>query len=526
QEAASQIALAVENMRAYEEAQHEVALRQQAEESLRAMHQFSQDIINGASEGIIVYDSALRYVVFNRFMENLTGKRAEEVLGKYAPDTFPFLREKGMEAMLRRALEGETVTCPDILIRMPTGREVWELNQYTPHRDAQGNIIGVIALISDITQRKQAEEALRKALAEVEELKNRLQAENVYLQEEIRREHDFVEMVGSSPALLAALRKVEQVAATDSTVLILGETGTGKELIARAIHNRSTRRDRPLVKVNCAAISAGLVESELFGHTKGAFTGALERRVGRFELADGGTIFLDEVGELPLETQVKLLRVLQDGEFEPVGSSKTVRVDVRVIAATNRNLEQAVREGRFRADLYYRLNVFPLDVPPLRARLSDLPQLVMFFVSRLSRKFGKRVDAVSQETMERLASYPWPGNIRELQNIVERAVVLAQGPVLTLGHDLLPVQAGVSPPDESPAEVVRALASTTPERPRASDPLPSGIATLEEMERSHILAALRQCRGVVEGPRGAAKVLNLHPNTLRSRMKKLGVKRV
>src|SRR5439155_153753 len=230
-----------------------------------------------------------------------------------------------------------------------------------------------------------------KAYHEIAALKARLEHENVYLQEEIHREHNFVEMVGSSPALLAALRKVEHVAPTDSTVLIYGETGTGKELIARAIHNRSARKDRPLVKVNCSALSAGLVESELFGHVKGAFTGALERRVGRFELADGGTIFLDEVGELPLDTQIKLLRVLQEQEFEPVGSSRTLRVDVRVIAATNRDLQEAVRTGRFRPDLFYRLNVFPIAIPPLRERRADIPQLVMFFLSRFSRSLGKQI---------------------------------------------------------------------------------------------------------------------------------------
>ncbi len=278
-----------------------------------------------------------------------------------------------------------------------------------------------------------------KAFEQVEALKVRLERENVYLQEEIGREHNFVEMVGASPALLAALRKVEQVAATDTTVLISGETGTGKELIARAIHSRSARKDRPLVKVNCAAISAGLVESELFGHVKGAFTGAIERRLGRFELADGGTIFLDEVGELALETQVKLLRVLQEREFEPVGSSRALHVDVRVIAATNRDLQAAVRAERFRTDLFYRLNVFPLEVPPLRARPSDIPQLATYFLARFARKFGRRVDTIPPHTLDRLLRYPWPGNIRELQNVIERAAILCEGPALELDDDLLPV---------------------------------------------------------------------------------------
>jgi formate hydrogenlyase transcriptional activator len=392
---------------------------------------------------------------------------------------------------------------------------------------ARGRSIGAMNLASRVTgQYSEAdaeflqEVANQIALAvenmtvyeEIAALKARLENENVYLQEEIRREHNFVEMVGSSSALLAALRTVEQVAPTDSTVLVSGETGTGKELIARAIHSRSARKDRALVKVNCAAISAGLVESELFGHVKGAFTGAIERRVGRFELAHGGTIFLDEVGELPLETQVKLLRVLQEQEFEPVGSSKSVRVDVRVIAATSRDLAEAIAGGRFRSDLFYRLNVFPLRVPPLRQRAADVPQLVTFFLGRFSKKFGRRIDRVSEETMNRLVRYPWPGNIRELQNVIERAVVLCQGSVLELDQDLLPAT--------SVETAVSSAASAA-----APDRAPSGLATLEEMERAHILAALEETGWLIEGPKGAAKVLALHPNTLRSRMERLAIKR-
>jgi formate hydrogenlyase transcriptional activator len=398
-----------------------------------------------------------------------------------------------------------------------------------PLFDAAGQVIGHLAVLDDRPmlanpwaqsimrifsaragaelERLQVEKELRRTMAELEALKNRLQAENVYLQEEIHREHNFEEMVGASPALLDVLRKIDMVAPTDATVLIVGETGSGKELVARAIHQRGARKGRPLVKVNCGAISAGLVESELFGHVKGAFTGALERRVGRFELAHGGTIFLDEVGELPPDTQVKLLRVLQEGEFEPVGSSKTVRVDVRVIAATNRNLEQAVEAGRFRADLYYRLNVFPLRVPPLRERRTDVPQLVMYFLSLYAKQFGKRIDAVSPETMDYLTRHHWSGNIRELQNIVERAVIMSRGSVLRLGPDLLP-ETGASPEP-------------------ATDPGPRGEAppaTLQDVEKTHILAVLEQTRGVIEGPKGAARILNLHPNTLRSRMKKLGLR--
>jgi formate hydrogenlyase transcriptional activator len=351
---------------------------------------------------------------------------------------------------------------------------------------------------------------------EIVELKARLENENVYLQEEIRTEHNFEEIIGNSPALVAVLRKVEQVAPTDSTVLINGETGTGKELIARAIHDRSARKNHPLLKVNCSAISAGLVESELFGHVKGAFTGAFDRHIGRFELVDGGTIFLDEIGELPLETQVKLLRVLQEREFEPVGSNRPVRVDVRVIAATNRNLQESIRMGGFRSDLFYRLNVFPIDVPPLRERRSDIPQLAMFFLARFSKKFGKNIEGMPRATVDRLTNYAWPGNIRELQNVIERAVILSQSSVLELEPDLIPA---LTPADSSPmsdptSELVKPDASALPVS-----------STLEEVERGHIVAVLNQTRGVVEGPRGAAKILGLHPNTLRHRMQKLGLKR-
>jgi formate hydrogenlyase transcriptional activator len=406
----------------------------------------------------------------------------------------------------------------------------------------RGKAIGVLAVAST-TPNQYAEEdaaflqeaanqvalaiANMQAYEEIAALRARLERENVYLQDEIRQEHNFEEMVGSSPALLAMLRQVDMVAPTDATVLIAGETGTGKELIARAVHNHSTRQGRPLVKVNCGAIVAGLVESELFGHVKGAFTGALERRVGRFELAHGGTLFLDEVGELPLETQVKLLRVLQEQEFEPVGSSRTVRVDVRIIAATNRDLEDAVRTGRFRADLFYRLNVFPIQVPPLRARRSDIPQLVMFFLTRFAKKLGKQVEAVPPDVLDLLAAYPWPGNIRELQNLMERAVVLSPGPVLRLDRVLLPVgtmeTTAMTPggTDEAPRQPRRDPDSA---RPWAS--AESGEAlTLAAVEKRHILTVLHQTGGVIEGPHGAAKVLNLHPNTLRSRMKKLQITR-
>jgi formate hydrogenlyase transcriptional activator len=334
------------------------------------------------------------------------------------------------------------------------------------------------------------------AYEEVQSLRDRLAAENVYLQEEIKTQYNFDEIVGESRALRRVLEKIETVAATDSSVLVTGETGTGKELVARALHSLSRRRDRPLIKVDCAALPAGLVESELFGHVRGAFTGASENRVGRFALADGGTIFLDEVGELPPEAQAKLLRVLQEQAFEPVGSSRTTRVDVRVIAATNRDLEAAAREGGFRRDLLYRLNVFPIHVPPLRERKEDIPLLAAFFLSILSKRIGKTLDGFSSGSIERLQAYSWPGNVRELQNVVEHAAIMAKGPILDVGTELIP--AGTPAADvASPA--------------------------LGDVERRHILSVLDQTGGVVEGPRGAARVLGLHPNTLRSRLARLGI---
>lgn len=310
-------------------------------------------------------------------------------------------------------------------------------------------------------------------------------------------------IVGRSPAMQSVLRQVRQVARTSATVLICGETGTGKELIAQAVHDLSGRRDRRLVSVNCAAISAGVVESELFGHEKGSFTGAVTTHEGRFEAANGGTLFMDEVGELPLDTQVKLLRVLQEGEFERVGSNEPREVDVRIVAATNRDLNDSVREGRFRADLLYRLNVFPIQMPPLRERMGDLPLLVDHLLTRLSAKLGKPLRGVSRASMVRLQLYPWPGNIRELQNVLERAAILAPGPIVDVDDACLP------------ATSVRTAAEY--DQP---------LDTLENAARSHIMTALDQTNWQISGSKGAAALLDVNPNTLRSRMKKLGIQRV
>lgn len=358
---------------------------------------------------------------------------------------------------------------------------------------------------------------LTAALAEVERLKGRLQQENRYLKEEISEQVNQGEIIGSSPALQGALRKLALVAPTDSTVLIHGETGTGKELIARALHQNSPRRDRPMVKLNCSAISAGLVESELFGHVKGAFTGAHDRRVGRFELADGGTLFLDEVSELPLETQAKLLRVLQEREFEPVGSARTVKVDVRVVAATNRDLAADAASGRFRSDLYYRLNVFPIDLPSLRDRPEDIATLANHFMHRMARKLGKPLRRIDADTLAQLQAHAWPGNIRDLQNVIERAAILASSETLVVDWELGPAPSR-SVPASSPATATPVAQAGNGTGHSGSDSL-----ALEAIERNHFIAVLKKARGVIEGPRGAASLLNLKPSTTRFRMKKLGI---
>lgn len=372
-----------------------------------------------------------------------------------------------------------------------------------------GEILGVLAAFSrremDPTEfdwlgifAHQAAIAIKNArlFSALERANLLLRAENEYLHKETEEGADFSEMIGQSAQILRVQKQIRQVAPTDSAVLILGETGTGKEMVGRAIHALSGRRDRALVRVDCAAITGSLAESELFGHERGAFTGAVQRRIGRFELADRGTLFLDEIGELPLELQVKLLRVLQEQEFQRVGGDRPIQVNVRVIAATNRDLGAMVEEGTFRADLYYRLDVFPIVVPPLRERPEDIPDLVDHFLARYSTRLRKRLVAVDPDSMEKLLRYPWPGNIRELQNVIERACIIAQSSVVEVSDPLTPAD----------GEAARAL-------------------TLEQVERKHILKVLVSTQGVIEGPRGAAALLGLNPSTLRSRMQRVGIQR-
>jgi PAS domain S-box-containing protein len=475
--------------------------RLRAEQMLRTSEQQFRDLYEEAPIAYVYEGTGSRFVSANRAAMQLLGLKPEDVPGTLGLSLIAPTAEmqERIQGEIQALQAGKERACIELeLRRKDDGRPVWV--QWWSKPDPGGTYTRT--MLVDITAR---------VLAEQE--RNRLRQQNQYLQEEIKSENNFEEIIGNSPALQGPLAKVRQVAPTDSTVLILGETGTGKELVARAIHNVSRRRDRPLIKVNCSALPTGLIESELFGHEKGAFTGATDKRIGRFALADGGTIFLDEIGDIPLEVQVRLLRVLQEHEFEPVGSSKTVRVDVRVIAATNRDLEKAVADGTFRADLFYRLNVFPIQVPPLRDRREDVSILVHYFIEKYAAKIGRRIESLDQETMRLLIAYPWPGNVRELENVVERAVILSPGPMLVVEPHALRVS-------------TTAPASTSAAAPaEGNGAAPTTAETLADSQRRHILHALERCNWTVEGPRGAAMMLGLHSNTLRSRMKKLGIRR-
>ncbi len=418
----------------------------------------------------------------------------ERLLDAVHPDDLDGIIER-----IRQSFENNEAFSVDFRVMRPDGSFSWISSRGNLSSDGSGLPLLLMGASVDVTKHKQMEAELRNNLKEIEQLKLQLEKENLYLREEIKAGFGFEKIVGKSDALNYVFFKVKQVASTDATVLILGETGTGKDMVAHVIHEMSTRRDRPMITVNCAALPANLIESELFGREKGAFTGAHSKQVGRFELAHGGTLFLDEIGEMPLELQTKLLRVLQDGKFERLGSPRTIKVDVRVIAATSRDLKEETRNGRFREDLFYRLNVFPISIPPLRMRRDDIPLLVQHFVDKHARKIGRRFKMIPKKAMKALQNQPWPGNVRELEHTIERAVITSPGPVLLLAD----------PPETS----------------RSSEKKENPLKKLEAIEREHILKVLSESGWKIDGAGGCASLLGLHPSTLRFRMKKLGIKR-
>jgi formate hydrogenlyase transcriptional activator len=470
-----------------EELQHTLARSRESESRFRQLAENVPAIFTHV-------DRDLRYRFSNRKHQEAVGREPEEIVGRTVEEVLGEKSTTLLQPYLDRALAGETVQWEYELLA-PTGRTAWFLGHAVPEVAEDGSVTGMFGLTADITEIKENEEKLRQALTENERLRERLKTENIYLRETARLTHGHQDIVGESEPMRKMLAAAERVAVTDSTVLILGETGTGKELLARWIHRLSSRKYRLMVEVNCAGLPATLVESELFGREKGAYTGALAHQKGRFEIADGSTIFLDEIGELPPELQTKLLRVLQEGRFERLGSPKPLKVDVRVIAATNRDLARSMAEGRFREDLFYRINVFPITVPPLRQRREDIPLLVWAFVEEIGKAMGKSIDSIPATDMEALQSYDWPGNVRELRNVIERALILsADG---TLRFEL-------PGPSDSPADEA---------------------ISFEEAQRRHIVAALERCGWRVRGEGGAAEALELKPTTLEFKMKKLGVER-
>jgi len=460
--------------------------RERMEAQIKENEERLRDLFDEAPIAYVNEGLDFKFIRANKTALKTLGMTADQVDGTYGfsfiPDT-PDAQRRLKEAFdsIGKGIDTSGVVLE--LRRKDNGKPLWI--KWWSRPDPSGTYTRTMFV--DITE---------QVLAEQE--KARLEAQAVYLQEEIKGSHNFEELIGSSTSLKKVLKSVERVAPTDSAVLITGETGTGKELIARAIHNLSPRKDRALVKVNCAAIPAGLIESELFGHEKGAFTGALTKKMGRFEVADKGTIFLDEIGELPLDLQSKLLRVLQEGEFERVGGTQTFKVNVRVIAATNRNLEQLSKSGQYRPDLYYRLNVFPIHLPPLREREGDIPLLVQYFTRKFAANLGKKIEKIPERMMTALQRYPWPGNIRELEHVIERAVILSEG------SELEPIE------------------WLTPSSGKAGWANPQ---TLGEIERRHIVDVLEQTNWRVSGDKGAAAILGLKPTTLEARMKKLGIER-
>jgi PAS domain S-box-containing protein len=478
-------------------------LRLRAESEIRANEQKLAGLFNGAMDAIIELDRNLKVMMMNPSAEKLFGCEQDRCIGK----SFTGLLTRGDTSRLRKMIRE--------LASNPSGRHNLWVPEGLHARTVQGQSFPAEATLSqieingssyyvlilrDVNERYKAQKTIKS-----------LRGETRYLKDEIQAIYNLGHIIGSSNAFRQTLQLVAEVASTDSTVLISGETGTGKELIARAIHAASLRKDRSLITVNCAAIPDALMESEFFGHDKGAFTGATQRREGRFALADGGTIFLDEVGELNTELQAKLLRVLQEGEFSPVGSSRTRQVDVRVIAATNRNLSESVKEGTFRTDLYYRLNVFPITVPPLRERENDISLLATHFVTEFASRIGRRIDPLGPDATDRLKSYNWPGNVRELQNVIERAVITTRQGQLNLNLAL--------PSSASPKQSIKPHSNDNGGKPIRT------VRQLQELERENLLLALDAAHWRVSGKNGAARLLGIPPSTLQSRMKALGIKR-
>jgi PAS domain S-box-containing protein len=501
---------------------------------------FQADALSQVNDAVVAIDNGNRITYWNKAAERLYNLKPADVLGRLLKEAYDY---KWITADDERAahesLKSTGTWRGENIHVKKNGEEISVLASVSVLNDGSGVPLGMLAVIRDITERRRMEDALQKAYAELDlkvkertgelvrvnelltqeieerkgtedslrsayaenkELKDRFHAENIYLQSEINREFNFGEIIGRSDALKYVFSRVEQVAPQDATVLLLGETGTGKGVIARAIHSRSSHKDRPMITVNCSALPENLIESELFGREKGAFTGSHERQMGRFELADNSTLFLDEIGEMPMELQTKLLRVIQDGEFERLGGPKTIKVNVRIIASTNRRLEEEIRKGRFREDLFYRLNVFPITIPPLRQRKEDIPLLVDYFVAKFNKKTGKKIETVSKDTLRALQDYDWPGNVRELESIIERAVITSQGNQLQiLDRFENSLKAG-----EQDAQDGKCLA---------------------ELERDHIFQALEKTGWRIEGKKGAAALLGLNPSTLRGRMRKDGIRR-
>lgn len=468
-------------------------------------------ILNAMSEGVYGLDSEGKATFVNPAAERLTGWTAEEILGKNIHQFHHHSHADGRPypdtdcPIYQTRISGQPAHHEHEVFWRKDGSCFAVEYSSTPIED-KGQIVGVVVVFKDISERVQRNQELESALQKVEALQEALVAENRYLKDEIQDQQQV--LLGQSDIMQALRERIQQVGPTSACVLIEGESGTGKELVAHGIHQHSQRADKALIKINCGAIAENLIESELFGHEKGAFTGATQRRLGRFESADGGTLFLDEVGELTPAAQVKLLRILQEQEFERIGSNQTIKVDVRIIAATNRNLQQLVEEGRFRADLYYRLAVFPLWVPALRQRQSDIPLLANHFLQRIERQVGKPCAGISPDSLHTMMQYRWPGNVRELYNLVERSLILHQGQGLLEVH----LDQASTNSDQTNSKPVATLETST-----------SALTSLADFEKSYIERVLAHCQGIISGKKGAAHILDLPASTLRSRMKKLGI---